>query len=75
MTDKTKILWNYLQNNRNKNITAEIAAKETGLSKRQVDGIFTTAFQRKGLGQRITAQEKNDAGIYINVKYLVLKEW
>ena len=59
---------------KNKNVTAEDVALATGLTKRQVDGIFTAAIQKKGFGNRVPAQVKTDDDKYVNVKYLTLSD-
>ena len=74
LTDNIQLVSNYLNANRNKPSTAEDVAKATGLTKRQVDGVFTMAFQRKGLGRRVLAQVIDENGMYVNVKYLVLNK-
>lgn len=74
MKDSTKKVFEYLQKSKNKNVTAADVALATGLEKKQVDGIFTAAIQKKGFGSRILAQVKGDDGNYINVKYLTLSD-
>lgn len=72
MTDNTKKVFDYLK--KNKNVTAADVAEATGLTKRQVDGIFTSAISKKFLGSRVPAQVKNKDGAYDNVNYLVLND-
>ena len=74
MKDSTKQVFEYLKKMKDKNVTAADVALATGLTKRQVDGIFTAAIQRKGFGDRVPAQVKDADGNYINVKYLTLSD-
>ena len=43
----------YLKRNRDKDMTAKEIAVALNLESRQVDGLFTSAFVRKGLGERV----------------------
>ena len=65
MKDSTRAVFDYLKKMKDKNVTAAEVADATGLTKKQVDGIFTAAIQRKGFGSRVPAQVKNDDGNYI----------
>ena len=48
------------------------SAEALGLEKRSVDGIFTSAIQRKGLGVRTPAEIELDDGTHKAVKFLSL---
>jgi hypothetical protein len=74
MKDSTRTVFEYLKKMKDKNVTAAEVAVATGLTKKQVDGIFTAAIQRKGFGSRIPAQVKGDDDKYIDVKYLTLSD-
>lgn len=63
---------NYLKENKNSNVTAADVANVLGLEKRQVDGIFTSALQRKGYGLREEAEIELDDGTHAKVKFLRL---
>lgn len=65
---------NYLKENPDVDITAADLADILGLEKRQVDGIFTSAIQRKGFGQRVSAEIENKDGTHSQVKFLKLNE-
>ena len=54
------------------NLTAADVADATGLEKKQVDGIFTSAIQRKGLGVRTPAEVELEDGSHKQVKFLSL---
>ncbi len=53
-------------------VTSADVAEELGLEKRQVDGIFTSAIQRKGLGIRTPAEVELPDGTHKAVKFLSL---
>lgn len=63
---------NYLKEINGTNITAADVAEAVGLEKRQVDGIFTSAIQRKGLGVRTLAEIELEDGTHQQVKFLSL---
>ena len=72
MKDNSKKVFNYLKENNGVNLTSGDVAEALGLEKRQVDGIFTSAIQRKGLGVRNPAEIELDDGTHKQVKFLVL---
>ena len=55
-------------------MTAQDVAEALGLEKRSVDGSFTSALQRKGLGIRVPAEVELEDGSHKQVKFLVLTE-
>lgn len=63
---------NYLKGLNGADVTAADVADALGLEKRQVDGIFTSALQRKGLGERIPAEIELEDGSHKQVKFLHL---
>lgn len=65
----------YLQGlNDSDNVTAADVAEALGLEKRSVDGIFTSAIQRKELGKRVEAEIELEDGTHKAVKFLKLNE-
>ena len=74
MKDNSKKVFNYLKENNGVNLTAADVAEALGLEKRQVDGIFTSALQRKGLGVRVPAEIELDDGSHKAVKFLRLTD-
>lgn len=72
MKENSKSVLNYLKGVNGENVTAADVAEALGLEKRQVDGIFTSALQRKGLGVRVPAEIKLDDGTHKQVKFLSL---
>lgn len=65
---------NYLKSVKGANVTSADVANALGLEKRQVDGIFTSAIQRKGMGVRVPAEVENEDGTHRQVKFLKLNE-
>ena len=63
---------NYLKENSGASVTAADVAEALGLEKRSVDGIFTSAIQRKGLGVRTPAEIELEDGTHRSVKFLSL---
>lgn len=74
MKENTRKVFDYLKENDGKDLTAADVADTLGLEKRQVDGIFTSALQRKGLGVREEAEVENPDGTHSKVKYLRLTD-
>ena len=72
MKENTYKVFNYLKEINGANVTAQDVADILGLEKRTVDGIFTSAIQRKGLGERITAEVELEDGTHKSVKFLAL---
>ena len=73
MKENSKKVLNYLKaiSGQNIDVTSGDVAEELGLTKRQVDGIFT-AIQRKGLGVRTPAEIELEDGTHKAVKFLSL---
>ena len=72
MKENSKKVLNYLQEVNGQLVTAADVAEALGLEKRSVDGIFTSAIQRKGLGVRTPAEIELDDGTHKAVKFLSL---
>ena len=72
MKENTKAVWSYLVENNGADLTAADVADALGLEKRQVDGIFTSALQRKGFGLREEAEIELEDGTHKKVKFLRL---
>ena len=72
MKTNSVLVLNYLKENCDANVTAADVAAALGLEKRSVDGIFTSAIQRKGLGVRTPAEIELDDGTHKAVKFLSL---
>ena len=72
MKENSKKVLNYLKEVAGENVTAADVAVALGLEKRQVDGIFTSAIQRKELGVRTPAEIELEDGTHKQVKFLSL---
>lgn len=72
MKENSRKVFEYLKANNGKDLTAADVAAELGLEKRSVDGIFTSAIQRKGLGVRTPAEVELEDGTHKAVKLLSL---
>ena len=74
MKENSKNVLNYLKGIDGANVTSGDVAEALGLEKRQVDGIFTSAIQRKGLGIRVPAEVELEDGTHKAVKFLQLTD-
>lgn len=74
MKPNTLAVLNYLKENHGKDLTAADVAEALSLEKKQVDGIFTAALQRKELGIREEAEITLPDNSHQKVKYLRLTE-
>ena len=75
MKENTKKVITYLQGlDKNVDVTAADVADALGMEKRSVDGIFTSAIQRKNYGTRVTAEIELEDGTHKAVKFLHLTE-
>ena len=72
MKESTKQVITYLQSIGDANVTAADVAAALGLEKRQVDGVFTSAIQRKNLGERVPDEIQLEDGTHRQVKFLKL---
>ena len=72
MKENSKKVLNYLKEINGEAVTAADVAAALGLEKRSVDGIFTSAIQRKGLGVRTSAEIELEDGTHKQVKFLSL---
>lgn len=72
MKENSKKVLNYLKGINGADVTAADVAEALGLEKRSVDGIFTSALQRKGYGVRVPAEVELEDGTHKAVKFLQL---
>lgn len=73
MKENTKKVFEYLKSVKD-NVTAADVAEALGLEKKSVDGIFTSAIQKKGYGVRIPAEVELEDGSHRPVKFLKLTD-
>ena len=74
MSENSKKVLNYLKEIHGENVTAADVAAALDLEKRSVDGIFTSAIQRKGLGVRVPAEIELEDNTHKQVKFLTLTD-
>lgn len=70
----SRTVYEFVKANDGKNITAADIAEGTGLDTKQVNGIVTSAFQRKGLMERIPAEIELEDGSHKSVKFIRLTD-
>ena len=70
----SKLVYDYVKENGDSKITAADIAEGTGLEVRQVNGIVTSAFQRKGLMERVPAEIELEDGSHKAVKFIRLTD-
>ena len=68
----SKKVYEYVKSVGDENITANDIAEATGLEVRSVNGIVTSAFQKKGLMERIPAEIELEDGTHKTVKFIRL---
>ena len=74
MKENTKKVFEFLRTVNGQNVTAADVAEALGLEKRSVDGIFTSAIQKKGYGVRVPAEIELEDGSHKTVKFLQLTD-
>ena len=74
LKENSKLGFNFVKAHEGENITAADIAEGTGLEGRAVNGIVTSAFQRKGLMARVPAEIELEDGSHKAVKFIVLTD-
>ena len=74
MNENTVKVLNYLKSVHGEDVTAADVAVALGISKKSVDGSFTSGIQRKNLGHRVVAEVELEDGKHKEVKFLVLND-
>ena len=70
----SKKVYEYVKSVGDENITANEIAEAAGVEVRSVNGIVTSAFQKKGLMERIPAEIELSDGTHKAVKFIKLTE-
>lgn len=70
LKENSRKVLDYVKAMDGKNITADDIASATGLNTKQVNGIVTSAFQRKGLMERTPAEIELEDGTHKAVKFI-----
>ena len=74
MSTNSKMVFEFLKENNGVDLTAADVAEALSLEKRQIDGIFTSAIQRKGYGVRVPGEIELEDGTHKAVKWLHLTD-
>ena len=74
MSTNSKMVFEFLKENNDVDLTAADVAEALSLEKRQIDGIFTSAIQRKGYGIRVPGEIELEDGTHKAVKWLHLTD-
>ena len=74
MKENSRRVLDYLKSVNGTNVTAADVAETLGLEKKSVDGIFTSAIQKKGYGVRVPAEVELEDGSHKPVKFLKLTD-
>lgn len=74
LKENSKLVFNYVKSHEGEKMTAADIAEGTGLEVRSVNGIVTSAFQRKGLMERIPAEIELSDGSHKAVKFIQLTD-
>ena len=72
LSENSKLVYEFVKANESKDITAAKIAEGTGLGVRQVNGIVTSAFQKKGLMERTPAEVELEDGTHKSIKLVSL---
>lgn len=70
----SRLVYDYVKEHNSENMTAADIAAATGLEVRSVNGIVTSAFQKKGLMERTPAEIELEDGSHKAVKFIKLTE-
>ena len=74
MKPNTKTVIDYMQGHASEDFTAADLAEKLDIPVKSVNGIFTSAVQRKGYGFREEVEVKTADGTHAKVKYLRLTD-
>ena len=74
MKENNLKVFNYVKEHGAENITASDRAAGTGLEVRSINGIVTSAFQKKGLMERVPAEIELEDGTHKAVKFIKLTD-
>lgn len=70
LKENSRKVLDYVRSMRGEKITAADIADATGLDTKQVNGIVTSAFQKKGLMKRTAAEIELEDGTHKPVKFI-----
>lgn len=72
LKENSRKVFDYVKSLNGENVTAADIAEATGLEVRSVNGIITSAFQKKNLMERVAAEIQLDDGTHKPVKFIRL---
>ena len=72
MSENSRKVYDYVKSVDGQNVTAADIAEATGLEIRSVNGVVTSAFQKKGLMERVPAEIEMEDGSHKAVKFIRL---
>ncbi len=72
LSENSRKVFDYVKGINGADVTADDIANATGLGVRQVNGIVTSAFQKKGIMERIPAEVELSDGTHKAVKFIKL---
>ncbi len=72
LSENSRKVFDYVKGVNGADVTADDIANATGLGVRQVNGIVTSAFQKKGIMERIPAEIELSDGTHKAVKFIKL---
>lgn len=72
LNENSRKVFDYVKGVNGADVTAQDIADATGLGVRQVNGIVTSAFQKKGIMERIPAEVELSDGTHKAVKFIKL---
>ncbi len=70
----SRLVFDYVKSHNSEDMTAADIAEATGLDVKQVNGIVTSAFQKKGLMERIPAEAELEDGSHKAIKLIRLTD-
>ncbi len=73
-SENSKKVYAFVKENEAKNVTAMDVAAALDLDVKQVNGIVTSSFQRKGFMERVPAEIELEDGTHKSVKFIHLTE-
>ena len=74
LSENSRKVFEYVKEMTGENITAADIADALGIPTKSVNGIVTSAFQRKGLMERVPAEVENADGSHDKVKLIKLTD-
>lgn len=74
LKENSKNIFYYVKEHEAEDITAKDIAAALGLTDKQVNGSVTSAFQKKGLMERVEAERTLENGSHEKVKYIKLTD-